>query len=87
MSEPIKVNEPLTVGEAVRRKTIEVADLLRCFPIASPALLEEAQRLANEQTQGAPAAVFAGVLGKLPQPLDGETACAYGTRLLAEVKR
>ncbi|MER6367356.1 hypothetical protein ABT255_03070 [Streptomyces mirabilis] len=70
MSEPIEVSEPLTVGEVVRRKTIEVADLLREFPAESPALLEEAQRLANEQTRGEPA----GVLAKLPQPLDGETA-------------
>ncbi|MET7728479.1 hypothetical protein [Streptomyces mirabilis] len=87
MSEPIEVDEPLSVGEAVRRKTVEVADLLREFPAESPALLEEAQRLANEQTQGEPAAVFAGALGKLPQPLDGETARAYGTRLLVGVKR
>ncbi|MFF3654956.1 hypothetical protein [Streptomyces olivochromogenes] len=86
MSEPFALNEPLSVGEVVRRKTVEVADL-REFPAGSPAVLEEAQRLANEQTQGEPDGVFAGVLAKLPQPLDGETARAYGSRLLVGVKR
>lgn len=87
MSEPFAVDESPTVGEVVRRKTVEVADLLREFPAESPALLEEAQRLASEQTQGEPDGVFAGVLAKLPQPLDGETARAYGSRLLVGVKR
>jgi hypothetical protein len=62
MSEPFAVNESLTVGKVVRRKTVEVADLLHEFPAEPPAVLEEAQRLANEQTQGEPDGVFAGVL-------------------------
>ncbi|MFD5570406.1 hypothetical protein [Streptomyces cadmiisoli] len=87
MSGRDSVDSGLAVGESVRRKTIEVADLLRAFPAGSPALLDEAQRLADEQTRGAPAAVFAGVIANLPQPMSGETARAYGTRLLTGVQQ
>lgn len=70
---------------AVLNKMTEVADVLRLNHAGEEMDEVRLQRLVDEQVTGA--AMTTAVLAYAPRVQPGETADAYGERLLAEVRR
>jgi hypothetical protein len=75
------------LSDAVRRKVIEVADLLRHELPDEPVPQRALKWLIALQTQGANADFYRQVLAAFPDVEPGETGGAYGDRVLAGVRR